>query len=66
MTIIRAGLLNQSIGRGPGTCDGASAPGSLTFSIRRSSVSTWKQRARSLQATATVAMWVPRRAAVLA
>jgi hypothetical protein len=32
MTIIRAGLLNQSFGRGSGTCDGASAPGSLTFS----------------------------------
>jgi hypothetical protein len=32
MTIIRAGLLNQSFGRGSGACDGASAPGSLTFS----------------------------------
>lgn len=32
MTIIRAGLLNQSFGRLSGTCDGASAPGSLTFS----------------------------------
>src|SRR5215218_6642139 len=30
-----------------------------------SSLSTWKLRARSLRATATVAMWVPRRAAVL-
>jgi hypothetical protein len=32
MTIIRAGLLNQSFGRLSGTCDVASAPGSLTFS----------------------------------
>ena len=32
MRIIRAGLLNQSFGRGSGTCDGASAPGRLTFS----------------------------------
>jgi hypothetical protein len=32
MTIIRAGLLNQSFGRLSGACDGASAPGSLTFS----------------------------------
>ena len=32
MTIIRAGLLNQSFGRVSGTCDGASAPGGLTFS----------------------------------
>ena len=34
MTIIRAGLLNQSFGRRSGTCDGASAPGGLTFSGR--------------------------------
>ena len=34
MTIHPGRLLNQSFGRVSGTCDGASAPGGLTFSGR--------------------------------
>ena len=67
MTIIRAGLLNQSFGRVSGTCDGASAPGGLTFSGRGLEFGEQVEAASArLRATATVAMCLPRRAAVWA
>src|SRR6266516_497689 len=70
---VRAGLLSQLIGRVAGTCGTSSAPGEVTCSAVWSAawlcwwlstwMRTWKQRASSLRATATVAMWRPRRAA---
>jgi len=57
-TELRTGLLIHELGRRR-PCQTASSPGQETSTSRR----TWKDRARSFRATATVAILVPRRLA---